>query len=125
MSGFDPNSFSAHNVPAHRTRKRIGTPALGAKVHVVSDTNTGTIEMTSNRSVLAVTIKGLLRAIGICIPLTILLSLAQAQNSKPSQGAKGMPGALGTMEFKPSDWKGNIKTYWTDTDGVNPTQVLA
>jgi hypothetical protein len=76
--------------------------------------------MTSNRSVLTVAIKFLFRAIGVCIPLAILLSIAQAQQSKPSQGAKGMPGALGTMEFKPSDWKGNITTYWTDTDGVKP-----
>jgi hypothetical protein len=76
--------------------------------------------MSSNRSVLAVAINALFRVIGVCIPLAILLSLAQAQHSEPSKGAKGMPGALGTMEFKPTDWKGNITTYWKDTDGVRP-----
>ena len=36
-----------------------------------------------------------------CIPLTILANLAWAGPS--SKGAQGMPGALGTFEFKPSD----------------------
>jgi len=31
-----------------------------------------------------------------------------------------MDGAMGTIEFKPKDWKGNVTTYWVDTDGVNP-----
>ena len=31
-----------------------------------------------------------------------------------------MPGALGAIEYKPSDWKGNVSTYWKDTDGIDP-----
>ena len=31
-----------------------------------------------------------------------------------------MPGAQGTIEFKPTDWMGNVTTYWKDTDGIDP-----
>ena len=31
-----------------------------------------------------------------------------------------MPVALVTIEFKPTDWAGNVTTYWTDTDGIDP-----
>lgn len=39
---------------------------------------------------------------------------------EPSAGAKGMPGALGTIEFKPSDWIEGETTWWIDSDGVAP-----
>ncbi len=38
----------------------------------------------------------------------------------PSKGAKDKPGALGTFEFKPKDWKKGETTWWKDTDGVDP-----
>ena len=40
-----------------------------------------------------------------------------------SSGAKGMPGALGTFEFKPDDWQEGKVTYWKDTDGVKPGEA--
>jgi hypothetical protein len=38
---------------------------------------------------------------------------------KPSDGAQGMPGAKGTIEFKPGDWTGQM-SWWKDSDGVDP-----
>jgi hypothetical protein len=76
--------------------------------------------MTSNRLSLIDGGKRLFWMLAVCIPLLMLAGVAQAQHSEPSAGAKGMPGALGTMEYKPTDWKGNITTYWKDTDGVDP-----
>jgi hypothetical protein len=49
----------------------------------------------------------------------MFLNAANAQH-EPSAAAKGMPGAKGTIEFKPTDWKGNVTTYWKDSDGVKP-----
>ena len=51
------------------------------------------------------------------------LSLAGCGEDKshpPSKGAEGMPGALGTFEFKPTDWRKGEVTWWKDTDGVDP-----
>ena len=31
-----------------------------------------------------------------------------------------MPGAMGTFEFKPSDWIEGATTWWKDSDGVDP-----
>lgn len=39
---------------------------------------------------------------------------------KPSEGAKGMPGAIGTFEFKPLDWMEGTTSWWKDSDGVDP-----
>ena len=39
---------------------------------------------------------------------------------EPSAGAKGMPGATGTFEFKPDDWLDGNLTWWKDSDGVAP-----
>jgi len=58
--------------------------------------------------------------LAVCLPILMLSSLAEGAEHKPSPEAAGMPGALGTIEFKPSDWKGNVTTYWKDTDGVSP-----
>ena len=80
----------------------------------------GDDQMTSNRSTLAAATKGFFRILVVCIPVLMFLSVAQCQHEEPSAGAKGMPGALGTMEYKPTDWKGNVTTYWKDTDGVDP-----
>ena len=40
--------------------------------------------------------------------------------SEPSAGAKGMPGATGTIEFKPNDWNEGKTTWWVDSEGVAP-----
>jgi hypothetical protein len=76
--------------------------------------------MMSNRSTLAAVTRGFFRILAVCIPVLMLLASAQAQHLEPSAGAKGMPGAQGTIEFKPTDWKGNVKTYWKDSDGIRP-----
>ena len=38
----------------------------------------------------------------------------------PSEGARGMPGALGTFAFNPKPPKPGTTTYWIDSDGVLP-----
>ncbi len=40
--------------------------------------------------------------------------------SEPSVGARGIPGATGTIEFKPNDWIEGETTWWVDSDGVAP-----
>ena len=75
--------------------------------------------MTSNFYTPAVVPKGL-RIVVVCLSVLMLLGVAPGKHDEPSVGAKGMPGALGTMEYKPTDWKGNVTTYWKDTDGVDP-----
>ena len=80
----------------------------------------GNNHMTSNQSALAAATRGFFRILAVCIPVLMLLTSAQGQHSEPSAGAKGMPGAQGTIEYKPTDWKGNVTTYWKDTDGIDP-----
>ena len=41
-------------------------------------------------------------------------------SGEPSSGAKGMPGAEGTFEFKPADWMEGTTSWWKDSDGVDP-----
>ena len=41
-------------------------------------------------------------------------------SGEPSAGSKGMPGAVGTFEFKPADWKDGTTSWWKDSDGVDP-----
>ncbi len=49
------------------------------------------------------------------------LALAFAEGAgEPSVGAKGLPGATGTIEFKPNDWIEGGTTWWVDSDGVAP-----
>ena len=69
--------------------------------------------MISRQSMLAI-------VMAVCVPVLILSDALSADHSQPSAGAKGMPGALGTIEYKPSDWAGKVSTYWDDTDGVAP-----
>lgn len=57
--------------------------------------------------------------ITLCLVFTTMPGSAFS-DSPPSVGAKGQPGALGTFEFKPKDWKSGVLTYWKDTDGVDP-----
>jgi len=44
-------------------------------------------------------------------------------DGEPSAGAKGMSGATGTIEFKPTDWKAGETTWWLDSDGVAPGEA--
>ena len=60
--------------------------------------------------------------LSFCIFLTIFVHAARA-DGPPSEGAQGMPGALGTFEFKPPDWIEGQLTWWKDTDGVNPGEA--
>ncbi|MHC4997259.1 MAG: hypothetical protein ACYTGQ_19670 [Planctomycetota bacterium] len=39
---------------------------------------------------------------------------------EPSAGAMGMPGAVGTFEFKPGDWMEGTTSWWKDSDGIAP-----
>ena len=55
----------------------------------------------------------------VCFSVVFLANGANAA-SKPSSGAQGMAGALGTFTFKPSDHKAGTDTWWRDTDGVAP-----
>src|SRR6266516_318743 len=80
----------------------------------------GNSHMKSNQFTLAAATRGFFRILAVCIPIFMLLTSSQGQHSEPSTGAKGMPGAQGTIEFKPTDWKGNVTTYWKDSDGVKP-----
>lgn len=48
------------------------------------------------------------------------LLAACSHEGEPSAGAKGMPGAMGTFEFKPNDWIAGKTSWWKDSDGVDP-----
>jgi hypothetical protein len=74
--------------------------------------------MKSNQSTLTGVAARLFRILAVCIP--VMLSNAATAQHAPSDGAKGMPGAKGTIEYKPTDWKGNVSTYWKDSDGIDP-----
>jgi len=49
-----------------------------------------------------------------------LLGACAEVHSQPSPGANGLPGATGTIEFKPADWIEGKTTWWTDSDGIDP-----
>jgi hypothetical protein len=55
----------------------------------------------------------------VWVMMLITVSIASA-SGKPSAGAEGMPGALGTFEFKPTDWIEGTTSWWKDSDGVAP-----
>ena len=52
--------------------------------------------------------------------LAALMANAALAAGDPSDGAKGMPGARGTFEFRPSDWQEGATTWWKDSDGIQP-----
>ena len=68
---------------------------------------------------MAATAARLFRILAVCVPV-LMFTNAPAAEHEPSKAAKGMPGAKGTIEYKPTDWAGNVTTYWKDSDGVNP-----
>lgn len=53
------------------------------------------------------------------ISLLILAHTVSASDA-PSDGAKDMPGAAGTIVFKPDDWQEGQTTWWMDSDGIDP-----
>ena len=57
----------------------------------------------------------------LCLIFLLFVQSAYSESDHaPSSGAQGMPGAVGTFEFKPGDWVEGETTWWKDTDGVNP-----
>jgi hypothetical protein len=75
--------------------------------------------LKSTQSTLAAATARVFRIVTVCVSV-LMFATAVAAERAPSKDAKGIPGARGTIEYKPSDWKGNVNTYWTDTDGVDP-----
>ena len=59
----------------------------------------------------------LLSVFVICM---LLVVEAVSAADEPSSGAQDMPGAKGTFEFKPNDWREGETTWWKDSDGVDP-----
>jgi hypothetical protein len=56
-----------------------------------------------------------------CTLFLLPLTYACAEGvGEPSAGAKEMPGATGTIEFKPNDWKEGETTWWIDSEGIAP-----
>jgi len=58
----------------------------------------------------------------LLIPLLLAGNHASG-SGEPSAGAKGMPGAKGKIEFKPTDWKKGQTTWWKDSDGIDPDEA--
>jgi hypothetical protein len=59
----------------------------------------------------------------LAIGMTFMMSAAVGSASgEPSVGAKGMPGAAGTFDFKPTDWMEGTTSWWKDSDGIDPGQ---
>lgn len=54
----------------------------------------------------------------VCVPMVLAVGAVKA-DGEPSEGARGMPGAKGTFEYKPDDWR-PATTWWLDTDGIDP-----
>jgi hypothetical protein len=64
-----------------------------------------------------------MRYIHLAVFASLLSTLALASpdaGSDPSDNAKGIAGAAGTIEFKPTDWIEGETTWWIDSDGVAP-----
>ena len=57
--------------------------------------------------------------LAFCIPMVMVAPAAKA-DGEASPGARGMPGAKGTFDFKPDDWIQGATTWWKDSDGVDP-----
>jgi hypothetical protein len=76
--------------------------------------------MPAPRPTLAATAAGFVRLLAFCIATMMLLNAASA-NDPPTAGASKIPGAKGTIEYKPEGWKGvGVTTYWRDSDGIRP-----
>ncbi len=63
----------------------------------------------------------MIKRIILLVAMTLSIGVFAAHHEDaPSSGAKDMPGAKGTFEFKPADWMSGQKTWWKDSDGVAP-----
>jgi len=83
-------------------------------------TSTEEYQMKSDRFTLAATALRFVRLLAFCIPTMMLLNAASA-NEPPTAGASKIPGAKGTIEYKPEGWKGaGVTTYWKDSDEIKP-----
>ena len=60
-----------------------------------------------------------MRSITLLLPLLVFATSSYGDD-EPSNGARGIPGALGSFEYKPDDWMEGKKTWWVDSDGVDP-----
>ena len=77
--------------------------------------------MRAPRPTLAATAAGFVRLLAFCIASMLLLLNAASANDPPTAGASRIPGAKGTIEYKPEGWKGaGVTTYWKDSDGIRP-----
>jgi len=62
-----------------------------------------------------------LLALVLTLSVTLMMTASVVMASgEPSAGAKGMPGAKGTFEFKPDDFMEGKLTWWKDSDGIDP-----
>ena len=52
--------------------------------------------------------------------LIVISACAHYQHASPSNGAAGMPGAMGTFEFAPQDRVAGQTSWWKDSDGIEP-----
>lgn len=55
----------------------------------------------------------------LCLSLFVIVACSHEEDQS-SATARGIPGAMGTIEFKPDDWIQGKTTWWKDTDGVDP-----
>lgn len=62
----------------------------------------------------------MIRIYNLILTLCFTILLSACATHAPSEGARGIPGAKGTFEFKPTDWNNSKKTWWKDSDGVAP-----
>lgn len=63
------------------------------------------------------------RLAGVFLILAMLQAYAGDSKHEPSAGAESMPGAEGTLEFKPADWAEGETTWWLDSDGIDPGEA--
>ena len=74
-----------------------------------------------SRSAVAAARLSRLLALAAAVLLSVSVSRADGDRHPPSDGAKDMPGALGTFDFNPSDSTGvGTTSWWLDSEGVDP-----
>jgi hypothetical protein len=61
-----------------------------------------------------------IHSVALAYLLSALALACAGGASIPSDGAKSIPGAEGTIEFRPNDWLEGETTWWVDSDGVAP-----
>jgi hypothetical protein len=58
--------------------------------------------------------------LAVCLVSVVAGAHLAAASDDPSPLAQEIPGARGTIVFKPSDWTPGETTWWQDSDGVKP-----